>query len=95
MKRVIPLVSDRHKPARVVEQIKGEVRKYLKRERKKSLPDDFDFWGFDCRTGKSSAEATPCHEKEISKALDAALVAEWSEVYLEILAKPVKREKKA
>ena len=45
MKKVIPLVSDRHKPARVVEQIKGEVRKYLKRERKKSLPDDFDYWG--------------------------------------------------
>ena len=95
MKKVIPLVSDRHKPARVVEQIKGEVRKYLKRERKKSLPADFDYWGFDCRTGKSPAEATSCHEKEISKALDAALDAEWTEIYLEILAKPTKREKKA
>lgn len=95
MKKVIPLVSDRHKPARVAEQIKGEVRKYLKRERKKSLPEDFDYWGFDCRTGKSAEEATPCHEKEISKVLDAALAAEWTEVYLEILAKPAKREKKA
>lgn len=94
MKKVIPIVSDRHKPARVVEQIKGEVRKYLKRERKKSLPEDFDFWGFDCRTGKSEEEASPCHEKEISKSLDDALAAEWSQIYLEILAKPVKREKK-
>ena len=94
MKKVIPLVSDRHKPARVVEQIKAEVRKYLKRERKKTLPEGYDFWGFDCRSGKSGEESAACHEKEISKVLDAALAEGWAEVYLEILAKPVQRKKK-
>lgn len=78
----------------MVEQIKGEVRKYLKRERKKVLPEDFDFWGFQCRAGKSPESATSCHEKEISKTLDDASAAGWTEIYLEIVAVPSKREKK-
>ncbi len=92
MKKVFPLVSERHKPARVAEQIRSEVRKYLKRERSKKLDEEaFDYWGFDCRAGKSADEAETCHEKEIGKALDEAVAQEWPAIYLEILAKPMKR----
>lgn len=92
MKKVFPLVSERHKPARVVEKVKSEVRKYMKRERSKKLDEElFDYWAFDCRTGKSAEEATSCHEKEIGKNLDAAVEQEWESIYLEILAKCVKR----
>ena len=92
MKKVFPLVSERHKPARVAEQVRSDVRKYLKRERSKKLDEElFDYWGFDCRAGKSAEEAKPCHEKEINKALDEAVDQEWPAIYLEILAKPMKR----
>jgi hypothetical protein len=92
MKKVFPLVSERHKPARVAEQIRSEVRKYLKRERSKKLDEElYDYWDFHCRAGKSAKEAMPCHEKEIGKALDEAVAGEWPAIYLEILAKPVKR----
>ena len=92
MKKVFPLVSERHKPARVVEKVKSEVRKYMKRARSKKLDEElFDYWGFDCKAGKSAEEAKPCHEKEIGKALDGALAEEWPEIYLEILSKAVKR----
>lgn len=94
MKKVFPLVSERHQPARLVEQIKGEVKKYLKRERNKSLPEGMDFWGFNCRCGKSAELAEPCHEKELGQSIDHALGESWQEVYLEILAKPMKREKR-
>ena len=91
MKKVFSLVSERHQPARVVEQIKGEVKKYLKRERGKKLPEDFDYWGFDCRAGRSPESAIECHEKEVGKSLDQALREAWNEIYLEILARPKKR----
>jgi len=91
MKKLFPLQSERHKPARVAEQIRGEVRKYLKRERSKKLSEDYDYWGFDCRAGASAEEAEGCHEKEIGKAIDEAVAKEWPAIYLELLAKPVKR----
>ncbi|MGB0645344.1 MAG: DUF6172 family protein [Akkermansiaceae bacterium] len=91
MKKVFSLVSERHKPARLVEQIKSEVKKYLKRERNKSLPEDHDYWGFNCRSGQASDSANVCHEKEIGKSLDHALAEGWETVYLEILVEPRKR----
>ncbi len=92
MKKVFPLVSERHQPARVAEQIRAEVRKYLKRERGKKLDEElFDYWAFDCRAGKSVEEAKICHEKEITKVLDEAVTEQWPVIYLEILAKGVKR----
>ena len=95
MKKNFQLENERHKPARMVDQIKSEVRKYLKRERKKDLSGEFDFWDFDCRQGKTVEEAVELHEKEIGKAIDHAVSESWSTIYLEILAKPRKREKKA
>lgn len=87
-------MSERHKPARLVEQIKSEVKKYLKRERNKSLPEDHDYWGFNCRSGQASDSANVCHEKEIGKSLDHALAKGWETVYLEILVEPRKRGSK-
>ena len=88
------MVSERHKPARLVEQIKGEVKKYLKRERNKSLPEDHDYWGFNCRSGQDADSAKICHEKEIGKSLDHALAEGWEVVYLEILSEPKRRGSK-
>lgn len=87
-------MSERHKPARLVEQIKSEVKKYLKRERNKSLPEDHDYWGFNCRSGQASDSANVCHEKEIGKSIDHALAEGWETVYLEILVEPRKRGSK-
>jgi hypothetical protein len=83
VKKVFPLVSERHEPARLVEQIKSE--------RNKSLPEVHDYWGFNCRSGQASDLAKVCHEKEIGKSLDHALAEGWEVVYLEILAEPRKR----
>jgi hypothetical protein len=91
MKKSFPLTSATHKPARVVEGIKADIRKYLKRERRKPLPEETDFWDFDCRSGKDAETAQPIHVSEITKPVDAAAANNWDAVYIEILAKPAKR----
>lgn len=94
MKKSFPLTSATHKPARVVEGIKADIRKYLKRERRKPLPEETDFWDFDCRAGKDEPAATTIHVSEITKPVDAAAANNWDAVYIEILAKPAKRTAK-
>ena len=79
----------------MVEAIKSELRKYVKRERKKKLSEGVDFWDFDCKVGPNAGEATDLHVAEINEAIDHALAEKWDAVYFEILAKPGVRTKKA
>lgn len=97
MKKSFPMEDPKHKPARVVEGIKADVRKYLKRERRKALPEGVDFWDFDCRSGKDAETATEIHVSKVTEAVDTASQGGWDSVYIEILAKPghrVAKEKK-
>ena len=88
MKKTFPLTAPNHQPARVVEQIKSDVRKYLKRERKKPLPEGVDFWDFNCKVGLGEAEPESKHVEEIVPAIDQAAASQCASVYIEILAKP-------
>ena len=83
-----------HKPARVVEAIKSDLRKYVKRERRKDLPKGADFWDFDCRVGQSRELAKTSHVEELIPSIDLAANEGWSEIYVEILAKTGHRTKK-
>ncbi|MGI9243281.1 MAG: DUF6172 family protein [Verrucomicrobiales bacterium] len=94
MKKTFPLEDPPHKPPRVVERIKAEVRKYLKRERRKALPDGVDFWDFDCRSGKAPDSASEIHLSALTAAIDTAAKENWDQIYLEILAKPGHRKAK-
>jgi Family of unknown function (DUF6172) len=95
MKKLFPLTSPLHQPARVVEQVKADIRKYLKRERKKKLTDGVDFWDFDCKIGQGEAAPEIKHVEEIIPAIDQAAAAECGSVYIEILAKPGHRTSKS
>ena len=94
MKKTFPLTSPSHQPARVVEQIKSDVRKYLKRERKKPLPEGVDFWDFNCKVGLGEAAPETKHVEEIVPAIDQAVAGECAAVYIEILATPGHRKSK-
>jgi len=95
MKKLFPMEVPNLKPPRVVEAIKHDVRKYLKRERRKPHPEEIDFWDFDCRIGPTPEEAKPTHVADVNAAIDTASSESWSAIYLEILAKPGHRTKKA
>lgn len=88
MRKTFPLEVPPHKPPRVIEQIKSEVRKYLKRERRKQLPEGADFWDFDCRAGRDGGSAEAVHVSGLTAAIDTASVEGWGAIYIEILARP-------
>ncbi|MEP4079869.1 DUF6172 family protein [Haloferula sp.] len=88
MKKSFPLTDPKHKPERVVAAIKNTVRKYVKRERKKPLPEGVDYWDFACKVGQGSATPEEKHEKELITAIDEAAAADCESVYIEILATP-------
>jgi hypothetical protein len=77
-----------------VDAVRGDVKKYLKRERRKELPDGFDFWDFDCKFGPTAEEAKVIHVAEIGKCINAAEAEQLGSFYLEILAKATRRTKK-
>jgi len=94
MKKNFKLTHPKIKIPRLVEAIKFEVRKYLKRERNKPLPDTVDFWDFDCRYGADEESCEVIHVSAINKSIDEAEAKQFASFYLEILAKPGRRTKK-
>jgi hypothetical protein len=91
MKKTFPLTVPGQQPPRVVEAIKNDVRKYLKRERRKELPEGANHWRFDCKIGFGEAAPESIEAKEIVAAIDRALEKDCAAVYIEILAAPAFR----
>lgn len=95
MKKTFPLKQPGKADQRVLEAIINDVRKYVKRERRKALPLGVDFWDFDCKVGQDGAEPASKHLAEVVPAIEAAAKSESAgNVYVEILAKPGVRTKK-
>ena len=95
MKKTFELTDPKIKPERKVDAVKGEINKYIKRERKKTLPENFDFWDFSCSFGDSSDLKKDIHVSEISKHIDQTAARGQSTFYLELSAVPKKRNLKA
>ena len=94
MKKTFNLTHPKIKVPRLVEAVKHEVKKYIKRERKKPLPENVDFWDFDCRFGVDETTSEVIHVSEINKYISQAESKQLESFYLEILAKPGHRSKK-
>ena len=78
----------------MIESIKNDVRKYLKRERRKALPEGVDFWDFDCKVGQGDAAPEAKHVEELIPAIGEAAATQCGSIYIEILAKPGHRTPK-
>jgi len=94
MKKTFKMTHPKLKVPRLVEAIKYEVKKYIKRERGKKLPDNADFWDFDCRFGADEASSEVIHMSAINKCISGAEEQQLESFYLEILARPAYRSKK-
>jgi hypothetical protein len=88
MKKSFPLKIPGKVDQRVVEAVKNDVRKYVKRERRKALPEGFDTWTLRCRAGANRETAATCELADLSDIIDAVANAGGAEVYVEILAEP-------
>jgi hypothetical protein len=94
MKKTFNLTHPKIKVPRLVDAIKHKVKKYIKRERQKTLPKNVDFWDFDCRYGADEKTSKVIHLSEINKYISQAESKQLESFYLEILAKPGHRSKK-
>ncbi len=94
MKKIFKLTDEKKKPERIIEASKNDIRKYIKRERNKKLPEGADYWDFDCCFGQNSEETETLHIAQITTALDKAYEEKWGNCYIEIIAKPAQREAK-
>ena len=94
MKKTFKLAHPKIKYARLIESVRHDVKKYIKRERNKVLPEGVDFWDFACRFGNTEEDAADIHLAEITKCIDQVEQQQLESFYLEILAKPGCRTKK-
>jgi len=95
MKKIFKLTDPKKHEDRVLEAVKHEIRKYVKREKKKELPDKaIMYWDFDCKIGATANDAKVVAYEELIKALDAVKADGAKECYVEILAKAVDKPAK-
>ena len=94
MKKTFKLNDEGKHPERVLEAVKHEIRKYVKRQRRVPLPEGVDFWDFDCRFGTTQDNATVVHFATITGLIDAVANGDGvngsgrgDSFYLELLAK--------
>ncbi len=92
MRKTYPLRAEGKHPDRVLDAVKHDIRKYLKRERRRELPQGSDFWDFDCKFGLTAESAAPAHLATVIPQLDAAARDGATAVYVEILARAATRK---
>jgi hypothetical protein len=95
MKKTFKLRHEKIKVARLVDAIKHEVKKYMKRERRRQLPEGADYWDFDCKYGIDEANSEVIHVSEINKSINQAEAEGLESFYLEVMVKACKRSRAA
>jgi hypothetical protein len=94
MKKTFQLIVANKNKDRQVESIKNDVRKYIKRERTKKLPENCNYWNFDCKFGKTANEAEVIRFVDITKSIDIAASENLESFYLELVARAEFRKPK-
>jgi len=92
MKKTFQLRIEGKHPDRVLDAVKHDIRRYIKRERRRELPAGADFWDFDCRFGSSVDDAEVIHLNDITGRIDGVAKDGGPQFYIEILARPAQRK---
>ena len=87
MKKTYALNIEGKNRDRLLDASKHDIRKYVKRERAKVLPQDVDFWDFECKLGANEAEALAVHFAALMTAIDALVADGAAQFYVEVVAK--------
>lgn len=94
MKKTFQLRPEGKHPDRVLEAVKHDIRKYMKRERRVPLPEGADFWDFDCRFGTDKDSAQVLHVADLTAQLDTLAQAGAPACYVELLVKPAQWQRR-
>lgn len=86
MKKTFQLIVENKNKDRQVDSIKNEIRKYIKREKSKKLPEKCNNWNFSCKFGKTQEDASEIRFVDITKSIDIAASENLESFYLELVA---------
>lgn len=89
MKKTFKLEHPKIKVPRVVDSVKHEIKKYIKKERKKPLPSGSKYWVFECKFGQSEEASVDIPLSKLTKSIDDLVENNIMTIYVEITAKPV------
>lgn len=89
MKKTYQLVHPKIKAPRIVDSIKHDIKKFLKKERSNQLPSGTKYWSFDCKLGQSEEMATVVSQLELMSSLDEMVEAKAKSIYVEMTTKAV------
>ena len=92
MKKTFQLRTEGKHPDRLLEAVKNEIRKYVRRERRRELPAGADYWDFECSFGAAQVSAQPAHLATLTGLIDGVAKEGGSQFYVEILARPAQRK---
>ena len=93
MRKTFALRPEGKNPDRVLDAVKHELRKYMKRERRRELPAGAHFWDFDCKLGRDQGSAEVLHPNALTAQLDALAKSGAEQAYVELLAKAAVRQR--
>lgn len=88
MRRTYRLDIEGKHPDRLLEASKHDIRKYIRRERRKELPKGADFWDFDTRFGTDEASAEVIFPAELIRRVDALVAEGGNQFFVQIERKP-------
>lgn len=94
MKKTYQLTAENKKPERVVEAIKNDIRKYIKREKRKVLPEGMNVWNMECKFAQNDDTPEIIAFQDIMKSIDEAASKEVKSIYIEIISIAIKKERK-
>lgn len=86
MKKTFKLNVENKNPDRLLESIKYEIRKYIKREKRKPLPEDVDFWDLKCKFAKNDETPKEIAFIDITNSINEASAEKCDSFYMEIIS---------
>ena len=95
MRKIFQLHIKSKNRDRVLDAVKHEIRKYIKRERRRDLPEGADFWDFVCQFGRTKEAAEVAQLSALTGLINEVAAEGGEQFYVEIIAKPAKRTPRA
>ncbi len=91
MKKRFLLKEENKNSDRLLEAIKHQIRKYIKREKRKTVSDEDNILRFICKFGKDNEEVDTISFVDITKCINEAAEEDCESFYIEIIAHEVPR----
>ena len=89
MKKKFLLTDAKKDPERVLDSIKHNIRKYIKREKRKDLPEGSNFWKINCKFGQSEESVVEIRFEDLMKNINEASTQNLDSFYIELTSEAV------